>query len=120
MPVLAADQVPGLVATGASTRVDSEIPARFKVGDRVTTLNINPVTHTRLPRYVRGKTGTVVLLHGVFSFNDTNAHGQGLKPQHVYTVSFAAGELWGPHASAHDTMRIDLFDAYLEPAPSLT
>ncbi len=120
MPVLAAEQVPGLVATGASTRVESEIPSRFKVGDRVTALNLNPVTHTRLPRYVRGKTGTVVIEHGVFSFNDTNAHGLGLKPQHVYTVSFAARELWGPQASAHDTLRIDMFDDYLEPAPSLS
>jgi nitrile hydratase len=38
----------------------------------------------------------------------------------VYTVSFAARELWGPQASAHDTLRIDMFDDYLEPAPSLT
>jgi ribosomal protein L21E len=118
MPVLTAEQVPGLVATGASTRVGAEIPSRFKVGDPVMALNLNPATHTRLPRYVRGKTGNVVLVHGVFCFNDTNAHGLGHKPQHVYTVSFTARELWGPQASAHDTMRIDLFDDYLEPAPS--
>jgi ribosomal protein L21E len=117
MPVLAAEQVPGLVATGASTRVE-EIPSRFKVGDRVMALNLNPETHTRLPRYVRGKTGTVVLAHGVFSFNDTSAHGLGHKPQHVYTISFAARELWGPQASANDTLRIDMFDDYLEPASS--
>jgi hypothetical protein len=30
MPVLAAEQVPGLVAIGASTRVESESPSRFK------------------------------------------------------------------------------------------
>jgi nitrile hydratase len=120
MPVLAVEQVSGLVATGASTRVEADATPRFKLGDRVTALNINPVTHTRLPRYVRGKTGTVVLAHGVFSFNDTNAHGLGHKPQHVYTVSFSAQELWGPHVSAKDTVRIDLFDDYLEPAPSLS
>jgi ribosomal protein L21E len=118
MPVLVVEQVPALIATGASTRVDAEATARFNVGDLVTALNINPVTHTRLPRYVRGKTGTVVLAHGVFSFNDTNAHSLGHKPQHVYTVSFAARELWGPRASAYDTLRIDMFDDYLEPAPS--
>jgi hypothetical protein len=72
MSVLAFEQVPSLIATGASTRVESEIPSRFKVCDRVTALNLNPVTHTRLPRYVRDKTGTVVLVHGMFSFNDTN------------------------------------------------
>jgi nitrile hydratase subunit beta len=34
-------------------------PARFKVGDPVKTRNINPPTHTRLPRYARGKLGTI-------------------------------------------------------------
>jgi nitrile hydratase len=90
------------------------------VGDRVTALNLNPVTHTRLPRYVRGKIGTLVIEQGMFSVNDMNAHGLDLKPQHVYTVSFSVRELWGPQASAHDTLRIDMFDDCLEPAPSLS
>src|SRR5262249_55235943 len=34
-------------------------PARFKAGDTVRTRNLNPTTHTRLPRYARGKLGTV-------------------------------------------------------------
>src|SRR5437764_9520931 len=29
-------------------------PARFNAGDSVRTMNINPPTHTRLPRYARG------------------------------------------------------------------
>ena len=29
--------------------------ARFKPGDRVRTRNINPPSHTRLPRYARGQ-----------------------------------------------------------------
>ena len=118
MPVLQAEQVPGLVASGASTRVDAVATPRFKAGDRVTALNINPVTHTRLPRYVRGKSGTVLEDYGVFSFNDSNAHGLGHQAQHVYSVSFSASDLWGPQASAKDSLRIDLFDDYLQAAAS--
>ena len=46
-------------------------PARFKAGDRVRTSNINPATHTRLPRYARGKTGTVEAVRGCHVFPDT-------------------------------------------------
>ena len=35
--------------------------------------NINPIGHTRLPRYARGKVGAIVRDHGVFVFPDTNA-----------------------------------------------
>ena len=34
---------------------EARAPARFAVGDRVRARNLNPPTHTRLPRYVRGQ-----------------------------------------------------------------
>lgn len=71
-----------------STAMPSEIPARFSVGDRVRALNINPPTHTRSPRYVRGKVGTVVTAHGGFAFPDTRVIGKGDHPQPLYTVRF--------------------------------
>src|SRR5216684_2501229 len=91
-------------------------PARFKEGERVRARNINPPTHTRLPRYARGKLGTVERDHGVFVYPDTNALFQGEKPQHVYSVRFAARELWGDQASPRDAVYLDLWDDYLEPA----
>ena len=54
--------------------------------------------------------------HGVFVFPDTNAENLGEKPQHVYAVRFAARELWGEQASPRDSVYIDLWDDYLEPA----
>lgn len=60
--------------------------------------NVNPTTHTRLPRYVRGKIGRIATDHGVFITPDTAAHGLGEHPQHVYSVSFTALELWGSRA----------------------
>jgi len=70
--------------------------ARFcKRRSRARARNLNPVGHTRLPRYVRGKAGVVARDWGVFVFPDTNAHHAGTKPQHCYSVSFDARELWG-------------------------
>jgi nitrile hydratase len=69
-----------------------------------------------LPRYARGKSGTIHLDHGVYVFPDTNAHFQGEKPQHVYSVRFAARELWGDQASPRDAVYVDLWDGHLEPA----
>jgi nitrile hydratase len=112
---LTPEMVPGLVAAGASSKVDKDIAPKFKEGDKVRAKNVNPITHTRLPRYVRGKTGVVVHDHGVFVFNDTNAHAKGQNPQRVYNVRFTAQELWGGAASARDTLHIDMFEDYIEP-----
>ena len=115
MAALTKEMVPMVVGGGASARVEADIPARFKVGDRVTVLNINPPTHTRMPRYVRGKTGTVEIDHGVFVYPDASAHGQE-KPQRCYSVRFAAQDLWGAQANARDSLNIDMFDDYIEKA----
>ena len=79
-------------------------------------LNMNPVGHTRLPRYARAKRGVIVRDHGVYRFPDTFVAGLGDKRQHVYAVRFAARELWGDTASARDSVHLDLFEDYLERA----
>jgi nitrile hydratase len=96
--------------------VGVDVPARFKAGDRVRTRNINPLGHTRLPRYARGRLGLIDRDYGVFVFPDTHALGQGPRPQHLYSVRFAARELWGPEAAAADAIYLDLWDDYLDPA----
>jgi hypothetical protein len=50
----------------------------------------------------------------VFVFPDSNAQFLGEKPQHVYSVRFAARELWGDAASARDFIYLDMWDDYLE------
>jgi len=115
-PPLTAEMVPGMIARGAPARRDVPVAAKFKAGQRVRARNINPTGHTRLPRYARGKLGTVERDHGVFVFPDTNAHFQGEKPQHLYSVRFAARELWGDAAAPRDAVYVDLWDDHLEPA----
>lgn len=90
--------------------------ARFKEGDRVRTKNINPVTHTRLPRYARAKIGMIEAIRGCHVFPDTAALGQGEHPQWLYTVVFPARELWGEDADPRVKVSIEAFEPYLDPA----
>jgi len=94
--------------------------ARFREGDRVVARNLNPTGHTRLPRYVRGKRGVIHRDWGVYVFADSNAHHAGQRAQHVYSVTFEARELWGNGAPRKDTLRIDLWEDYLEADSSKT
>ena len=91
-------------------------PATFAIGDRVRAKIINPLGHTRLPRYARGRVGVVASHHGVHVFADSNAHGKGEDPRHLYNVRFAARELWGEAAGDGDVVQIDLWEPYLDPA----
>ncbi len=115
-PALTAEKAAALVAKGVPASRDVPMTPRFRAGDRVRARNMHPVGHTRLPRYARGKFGTINRDHGVFVFPDTNAHFLGEKPQHVYSVRFAARELWGEQASSRHSVFLDMWDDYLEPA----
>jgi len=93
-----------------------QAPARFKLGDRVRTKNIHPLTHTRLPRYARGRFGVVELVHGCHAFPDAVAIDKGDDPQWLYTVVFDGRELWGADADPAVKVSIDAFEPYLDPA----
>lgn len=114
--IFAAAGVDELIKTGGSCRVNVNVKPRFVPGDKIVARNINPVSHTRLPQYVRGKRGVVERDHGVFVFPDTNAELKGQKPQHVYGVMFTARELWGSEAPEKDKIYITLWDDYIDPA----
>jgi nitrile hydratase subunit beta len=118
-PPLPPEAVPVVVSHGAPcSRKTGRQKPRFNVGDRVTTKNLNPTGHTRLPRYVRGREGEIHIVHGTFVYPDTNAHSQGEKPQPLYCVRFDARELWGPTAARRDHLYIDLWEDYLTPVAS--
>jgi nitrile hydratase beta subunit len=112
---LVASEVPNTLARGSFAR-PARAPARFKPGDRVRTKNIHPQTHTRLPRYARGRTGVIEALRGCHAFPDTAAIGKGEDPQWLYTVLFEGRELWGEAAEPSLKVSIEAFEPYLEPA----
>jgi nitrile hydratase subunit beta len=113
-PAISLEDLRALLRRGPRYRRDAFVAPRFQANDRVRARNLHPLGHTRLPRYVRGKTGTIARDHGVFVFPDTNARFEGENPQHVYSVRFAAQELWGEQASPRDAVYLDLWDDYLE------
>ncbi len=112
--VLSPDDVLKVLHRGGPTERDTNTAARFKRGDKVRAKNINPPTHTRLPRYVRGHTGTVERVIGCHVFPDSNASGAGENPQWLYTVVFEGRELWGEDGDPASRVSVDAWEPYLE------
>lgn len=94
---------------------DSTEP-RFAEGDAVRVRLWQSPGHTRCPRYVQGRRGTVVRLDGVASLPDVEAHSRGRQRTPTYSVRFDAAELWGDGAEAGASVHVDLWEPYLEPA----
>jgi len=115
-PALTPDMVNEYLSFTPRDERDIELALRFRVGERVTGRNMNPTTHTRMPRYTRGKTGVVERGRGVFNLPDSEQSSGEPKPQHVYLVRFTGQELWGEEAPANDSVYIDMWEDYLEPA----
>lgn len=114
--ILTLDILEKVLATGGP--VDRDVPTQpgFAVGDRITTKNLHPFAHTRLPRYVRARPGVIHAVHGAHVFPDSNAKGLGEDPQWLYSVAFSASDLWGPEADPTLTVHVDLWEPYLERA----
>ena len=108
-----AADVERILTRGTFTRA-ARAPARFKPGDRVRAKNINPETHTRLPRYARGHVGVIERVQGCHVFPDASATGAGDNPQWLYTVRFDGRELWGADGDPTVTVSIEAFEPYLE------
>ena len=77
---------------------------------------INPPSHTRLPRYARGRGGVVEAVRGCHVFPDSVTTGRGESPQWLYTVVFDGRQLWGANADPTLTVSVEAFEPYLEPA----
>jgi nitrile hydratase len=102
------------LAAGSNVEREADEPALFRPGQRVRTRNMNPQGHTRLPRYARAKAGVIEAVQGCHVFADSHAAGRGEDPQWLYTVKFAATELFGPEADRDHFVFIDIFEPYLE------
>lgn len=93
----------------------AESQPAFAAGDAVRTVATVSANHTRLPRYARDRVGKVLAHRGCHVFADRSAEGHE-EGQHLYTVAFAAPELWGPEADPRDEVTLDLWESYLAPA----
>jgi nitrile hydratase subunit beta len=105
-PLARPDATPRLTDPGPSV----ETP-RWAVGDAVRVRDLHPSGHTRCPRYVRGRRGTVVRIDGVAPNLDVEAHCDTGRLEPTYSVRFEAQELWG---AAGDPVHVDLWESHLE------
>ena len=111
---LAPQDVAAVHSTSTSYERETDRPAAYAVGDTVRFRNNHPRTHTRLPRYARGRTGTIAQIHGCHVFPDTNAVGLGECPHWLYSVAVPARELWGDEADPRSVVYLDAWEPYLE------
>jgi nitrile hydratase beta subunit len=117
-PAPNAEMIEALVREGMpANRDDIRTEPAFGLGDAVRARHVEIAGHTRLARYVQGRTGVITAYHGCHVFPDTVAHDQGECAQPLYTVRFEARELWGENVNRHDCVYIDLWESYLQPAP---
>ena len=76
--------------------------------------DIHPVTHTRLPQYVRGHLGTIELNHGCHVFPDTNSHRKPARIRNGSTPSFRRAGIVGQGCRPDAQLSIDAWESYLE------
>ena len=99
--------------------MSTELPPRFKPGDKVRVRSAPVPGHIRTPGYIQGKQGQVEALVGVYPNPESVAYGRdGLPKQPLYRVAFLQREVWGERykGPAHDKVYVDLYDHWLQPA----
>ena len=117
--VLEAKNVKKLLNMGGPTKRDSGTEKKFNLGETVFVRSNDSDTrvekgHTRLPDYVKGRTGKVIAYHGSHVFPDANAHFLGESPEALYSIEFKSQDLWGKCEHVEDTVVVDLWESYLE------
>lgn len=114
--ILRATEVPAALLKGDPYTRGIATRPRFAVGDRVCARNLHEEGHTRLPRYVRGKSGTIARNHGGHVFPDTNARFAGEHPNYLYSVRFEAVALWGDRSDSNGAVYVDIWEVQLDAA----
>lgn len=103
------------VAVGSPSARPKTRARLFNDGDRVRARMLNPATHTRLPRYVRGHLGVVVHTHGMHVYPDHSALGRP-DAEWLYSVVFDGRQVWGEECEPGCEVVVDAFEPYLEHA----
>lgn len=110
------------IPEGRRAKRSADVPASdgaaepaFQIGKAVRTVPFIGSDHTRLPGYVRGRIGHIHSSHGPQIFADASARGD-IRREPLYTVAFAAADLWPEAAGRRDMVYVDLWESYLEAA----
>ncbi len=100
--------------TPPSLRSDT-VSARYRSGDKVRTRLAGSTGHTRLPAYARGHRGVVAACHGGHPLDDAAAAGE-IRIEPLYTIAFAAADLFPECAGSADRVHLEAWESYLHDA----
>lgn len=114
-PPVSVEQAPAYVTRARHFDAPIDAKPRYQLDDPVRTVTRVPAGHTRLPLYARGHTGCVIAHHGAHILPDAMALNDK-RYEHLYTVEFRAEALWPEATGSADTVTLDLWESYLEPA----
>lgn len=117
--VLKAGNVASALRAGSPVNREAQTEASFSLGEAVTVRDLQPATHTRLPAYIRNKTGMISHIHGCHVFPDSHAVGAGEQAQWLYNVRFESSHLWetqSPDTARRGAVQVDCWESYLKPA----
>ena len=93
------------------------VPARFKIGDRVQLRELPAVFYSRTQMYVRGMRGTIARLNYLDLTPEDEAWNRDNAPQQqYYIVRFRQKDLWEEYPFENDTLQSEYPDSALEPA----
>jgi nitrile hydratase beta subunit len=108
-----AAELRALIYESAPVLVPADEPPAFALGDRVRGRVLEGSRHARIPAYAQGRPGVIRRVLPAFPEPDANRRGLGERPEHVYSVGFAASDLW-EDGDARTEVVLDLWQSYLE------
>jgi hypothetical protein len=88
--------------------------ARFKPGQRVRVREWYPPGHVRTPYYIRGKSGVIERVCGVFDNPERLAYAKADDPKTLYRVRFRQSDVWGRAERQNDTIDVEIYEHWLE------
>jgi hypothetical protein len=99
------------------TRPEAAEP-HFRPGERVAVRFASPIGHVRTPYYIRGKSGLVERLCGIYGNPEELAYARtGAPKQPLYRVRFLQCDVWSDYdGETTDTVDVEIYQHWLEPA----
>lgn len=88
--------------------------ASYAVGDIVSVRNLVALGHIRAPVYVRGKTGVIDSVVGVFDNPEELAWGRPGDRRTLYRVRFMSTELFPDAPASNDSVDVEIYEHWLE------
>ena len=95
------------------------VESSFKPCDPLQVRDLPVKGHMRTPDYIRGRKGRIETRQVFFPNPERLAYGaDGLPAVPLYLVRFPQSEIWPGYDSAGDSLALDIFEHWLEPAES--